>query len=111
MGSHLRNNCQPGPELVQSHESDVFAVDDDGAASGFDDPEQGQGEGGLTSPCAADDAHLLARADHAVNALQDQIQTFAIPEGFPPPKICMETMLRNRKDRLSFPTSSGSCQT
>ena len=59
--------------------TDVDAVDLDGAARALDDPEEGEGEGGLAGPRAPHDPDLLHALHVTVDAPQHQVQTLSVP--------------------------------
>ena len=65
VGPYLRQDGDPGPQVVQSDVGDVDSVDHDAAAGGLDQPEEGQGQGRLTRPCPPHNAHLPNRQEAA----------------------------------------------
>lgn len=56
--THLRDDADPPPEVMEADVRDVDLVDVDLAPCGLDDAEESQGQGRLPCPRARDDAHL-----------------------------------------------------
>lgn len=56
--THLRDDADPPPEVMEADVRDVDLVDVDLAPCGLDDAEESQGQGRLPCPRAPDDAHL-----------------------------------------------------
>ena len=58
MITYLWQDGELGAELVEAEPGDVDAVDADLPPSSLDDPEQSQGEGGLTRSGATNNTNL-----------------------------------------------------
>lgn len=55
---HLGDDGDPRPKRVQPHVGDGDPVDPDPALGCLQEPQQAPGQGGLSGPRPADDAHL-----------------------------------------------------
>lgn len=55
---HLGDDGDLGPQCVQPHAGDGDPIDPDPALSCLHQPQQAPSQGGLSSPCPANDAHL-----------------------------------------------------
>ena len=60
--AYLRYDGEFGPEVMQPDGGNIHPVDSEGAARGFDDAEQCQQHGGLSSTRPAHHANLKCRA-------------------------------------------------
>ena len=75
----LGNDSDPGPQLAETQDPNVDAINLDGAACGLDDPEERQGQRGLARPGPSHDPDLLHALDVTVNPLEDQVKTLSVP--------------------------------
>ncbi|SPQ22877.1 63a7d2a3-a124-4c10-818d-88561d6a3f36, partial [Thermothielavioides terrestris] len=75
----LWNDGQTPPQIQQADGRRVEPVEADVARVRLDDPEQGQGQGGLPGACASHDANLLVRLDIQVYVLKHEIEALPVP--------------------------------
>ena len=74
----MRNDGQPRSQTSETDLRDVAVVDDDRSLHRFDDPEEGQSQGGLSGSGPADDSDFFSSRDFTRDAFQDEIETLAI---------------------------------